>query len=590
MSKEMENIYTVVDFVPPPYGTVFKVFLKVFDFAHNFGKMDPLEVAVARLQKQIDDIFEELKGLNQRVNDLALEVVKIQNERHIDKLLEVNREAARIAFHVNQRPTDTLERARLANDAKILADRFLQEPDIWQWTDVRVRRAFDEQDHLAGEIQVDPFPPDFKAHLALPSYTSAILLLLSAIELDVMGEPATVRQRYGEVLERHIAQVEIRPGWDDHADQPETLPEMIRARITCRPYAAHTYAIQGQCLIGIVCENVMERRSDVVRDVTLTLDGPGSVACTAPENIGLFDEREIEDQKGVALLAELGQLMRRILAAGSLREQYIGLFVDGPAVPTLPLAVLYGISFDGGVDWYRQNAAGAGSAANWLGPKRTREGWGSDYIKFFPAGGNSFYGLRSDGVLQWFQHDDFNDGGTGWQGPRDVGTGWHGFRSITPGGDGVLYAVQPDGTLLWYRHDGVTNGGGLETWRGGTIVNSGFQDYQRILSVNAGILYAVANDGRLLWFKHKGFKDGTPAWDGPVAVGTGWQNFRDVFGADQGVIYAEQTNGTLLRYVHNGWATGGGMETWEQPVRVGFALGGYRQMIALMSREARGPN
>ncbi len=62
----------------------------------------------------------------------------------------------------------------------------------------------------------------------------------------------------------------------------------------------------------------MERRTTHVRDVTVMMADRGpDVFCTAPPDIGRFDGEQIEDEKGVTLLTELGQLMRRVLAAGA---------------------------------------------------------------------------------------------------------------------------------------------------------------------------------------------------------------------------------------------------------------------------------
>lgn len=581
MANETKTVETVVSFIPGTYGAVAQAFMAIFDFAHSFGKTDPLDYAVARLQRQIDALVAELGKVNDRLNRHARRIARIENERHVDKLLDLNREAARLALRIAQRPTDAKERALIGFDARVLADRFLLEPDVWQWTDLEVTRHFDDYGQFARE-EVWPLEPDFKTHLALPSYTAALLLLLAAIDLDTMGEPSAVRQRYGDALERHLTAVTSRPGWTDLADPPETLAEMIRARITCRPLAVNKYAAAGECVFGIVCENVMERHTAVVRDVTLMMADRGpTVLCSAPPDVGRADEEEIEGEKGVTLLTQLGQLMRQVLTQGSLREPFIGRFA---LAPTLPLALLYGIGHDGSVDWYRQAPGdGANAVSGWLTRQGTRHGW-EDYTRIFPAGGNCFYALRSDGELHWFAHDDFNDGGPAWTGWKRVGTGWNNFLSITPGGDGVLYAVQPDGKLLWYRHDGLTSGGDVETWRGGVPVHAGFHEYQRLFSVNEGVLYAVQPDGRLLWFHHKGFKDGTPRWDGPRDVGNGWQNFRDVFGTDEGVVYAQQADGTLLRYVHLTWKTGGDVRTWRPPVPVSFGVGGYKQMVTLMSR------
>ena len=68
----------------------------------------------------------------------------------------------------------------------------------------------------------------------------------------------------------------------------------------------------------MTCENVVERRTTHVRDVTVMMADRGlDVFCTAPPDIGRFDEEQIEDEKGVTLLTELVQLMRRVLAAGA---------------------------------------------------------------------------------------------------------------------------------------------------------------------------------------------------------------------------------------------------------------------------------
>ena len=45
----------------------------------------------------------------------------------------------------------------------------------------------------------------------------------------------------------------------------------------------------------------------------------------------------------------------------------------------------------------------------------------------------------------------------------------------------------------------------------------------------------------------------------------------------------EMKNGTLLRYVHLAWETGGDESTWRPPVPVSFGVGGYRQVVTLMS-------
>jgi len=585
VGEQTKTLETIVEVIPV-YGSVIKTAIQIFDFAHNFGRSTPLDQTLADFQKQIDALVAGLEEVNRRLNVHAQRIVKIENERHVDKLLTLGRELQRIAFRILQSPADAGERSLLAFDAVALANRFLDEPDIWEWTDIGITRDFDDDGNFLRS-HVEILDPDFKSHLALPLYSNAVLLLLVAIDMDTKGDPSTVERRYRQRLERHIAAVLSRDGWDDLNDPPLTLAEMIRARITCRPFALNKFAAKGECVFGIVCENVMERRSTNIRDVSILLadEGP-SVLCTVNADIGRSDEEDIEGEKGVLLLTELGDMMRRVRDTGSLREPFIGRFVMSP---TRALAVLYGLRHDGGVDWYRQASPGApGTPENWQGPVRTHEGF-KDYLKIFPGGGNDLYALRRDGVLQWWTHDDFNTGGPGWTGPRDITFGWNDplILSVTPGGNRVLYRLDDrhefgNGGLTWLRHDGVTTGFDANAWSGPVVVHSEFAQFVRLFSVNEGVVYGVTADGRLMWHRHKGFRNGASVWDGPRQVGTGWQNFRDVFATDGGLIYGQHDDGSLMRYVHLGWETGA--FTWIDPVPVAFGMGGYKQVISLMSR------
>ena len=193
--------------------------------------------------------------------------------------------------------------------------------------------------------------------------------------------------------------------------------------------------------------------------------------------------------------------------------------------------------------------------------------------------------MRPDGVLLWYRHDGFNDGSFTWSGPNEIGTGWNGFRQVLGNGDGKVYAVAQDGTLLWYAHDGFRDGGGLTTWRGPQPVGTGWGDFLHLFAGGEGVLYAVAQDGSLLWYRHKGVADGSATWEGPKAVGGGWQDFTRVFSTGGGVVYGVTRTGDLLWYRHKGFADGGGLATWEGPLKVGS--GRTRCRSSASSRRAR---
>jgi hypothetical protein len=585
MAQDTSTVDTLDSFLSlVPYGAIFTVAGKVYEFATLWGKTDPLSQAVDMLQAEINGLVEAVDALNVRLNELELRVAQIENQRHIDKVRNLAQQCRSVADDLSLRPTETYDRQKLAYQARDLVNQFLDDPDIWLWTDVKTTRHFDDSGVLSGQPSVKSFDPDFKVKLALPVYAWSINLFIAAIDLATGGDPPTVSAHYGETLQRHILQTTSRPEWND-AVPAETLAEKIRSRITCRGSAANKYAAKGQCVINIMCDNVMERSSTWVRSVTIALEDDGPmVLCTWSPDLATWDEEAVEQEKGIALLEQLGEMLRQVLTHGSLRVQPAPHFA---LTPVQPLAILYGIGHDGSVDWYRQRTAdGQGAAAGWSGPEQTQAGW-DVYTKVFPAGGNHFYALDPNGKLWWFRHDDFNDGGQHWTGPQEVGHSWGSFVSIIPGGDGVLYAIQPDGILLWYRHTQLDEAGDANTWLQAQV-DSGWNEYYKVFSIGDGILYFVTHDGTLHWKKHKGFKEGVAQWDGPRDVGIGWQDFRDIFAAANGVIYAQQPDGVLWQYVHKGWQNGGDMSTWREPVPVGFNAGSYRQMITMMTETPGG--
>ena len=150
----------------------------------------------------------------------------------------------------------------------------------------------------------------------------------------------------------------------------------------------------------------------------------------------------------------------RIVTATQLRSSLVqstGLFSGMASQPS----VLYGIAPAGALKWYRHNGAptGAGltSPGAWTGPTEVGSGW-QDFIQVVPGGGAVLYGITRDGTLKWYRHDDAMNGTPAWQGAKNVGTGWQNFKLVFSGSEGILYAIAQDGTLKWYRHTGYRDG------------------------------------------------------------------------------------------------------------------------------------
>jgi len=571
--KTMQTVYSML-----PNGTVLAGALSALDFLGYYGSPDPVGEAIAALQKEMDAIKKDVELLKQRINQVVIQQATDENQGRLKRLDDIRIALEKSIHDINNKPADMDFRDSIAFGAGQLADKLLDEMDLWNWTDIETVWTLDENGQPAGEPASNALPADFKFQLAGPVYTMAILTWIMAIDLDTAGNVAVVERKYGAQLRRHIAQNRVRDGFDDLSQAPATLPENVMTRVVCRPVAQHNYALGGECLFSIQCENRMERRTFPVRDVTLTMPPGSQVSCLAPDNLGLQDERDIESQQGVGNFGQLAELLEKVSLTGSLRQQFIGTF--GP-ISAQGIMFLYAIGQDGNLSWYRQGASADSTAlVAWEGPKNVGHGW-QGFTRVYPAGGAMFYGLKENGDLLWYRHDGFNEGSMAWTGPVTVGNGWNHFKSIIAAGDGVLYAVQDDGVLLWYRHLAYRNGGGTAAdWIQKKKVGTGWENCKDIFSVGKGILYAVANDGTLSWYRHKGNMDGSFAWDGPNKVGNGWQNFREIFGHENGFIFAVQANGDVLRYQHLDWQTGG--NRWTEPVVAAKGFGGYRQLFSPM--------
>ena len=168
----------------------------------------------------------------------------------------------------------------------------------------------------------------------------------------------------------------------------------------------------------------------------------------------------------------------------------------------------------------------------------------AQYSRVFSGGNGVIYGVTPDGRLIWYRHHAVATGQAVeqagvWSGPREVGTGWHALRNVFGGGDGVIYGVNTNGDLLWYNHLGHREGLGLKSpgaWSGpsGKVVGVGWSGFTSLFSRGDGVIYGIQPNGVLRWYRHVGHKTGAgldvaQSWEGGIDVGWGWQSFDTVF-------------------------------------------------------------
>ncbi len=166
------------------------------------------------------------------------------------------------------------------------------------------------------------------------------------------------------------------------------------------------------------------------------------------------------------------------------------------------------------------------------------------------------YAVTQDNVLLWYRHTGIADGHDAWaahlpvpagQLDGQIGVGWN-FKHVFSGGKGIIYAVTDENRLLWYDHSAFADG--QNAWNAPPALSDAAThagkvpgqigegwDFKQVFSGGDGVIYAVTQDYRLLWYRHTGFATGKDAWaphlpvpagrlDGQI--GGGW-NFKQVF-------------------------------------------------------------
>ncbi len=298
-------------------------------------------------------------------------------------------------------------------------------------------------------------------------------------------------------------------------------------------------------------------------------------------------------------------------------NRYLGVFVPpkpfegtfAPPGPSVRPAWIYAVRPDGHLGWYRHDGAELGLSADkqgaWVGGNpASGPGWG-DFKQVLPGGGNVIYALTHDGKLLWYRHNGFNTGARReWQGAEEVGTGWNSYKYVfSGGGSGILYAITPDGKLLWHKHTGHANGAWL--WDTTKEIGHGWGNFKHVFSAGDGIIYAVTNEGKLLWYRHLGYADGAVSWQGSKEIlrmgKENWADYKHVFspgvrgggnakrvfgdnGGDKAVIYAIANDGRLFWYGHRYQDLTSFVPASyvARPQQVGHGWGDISQIIALL--------
>jgi Tachylectin len=248
---------------------------------------------------------------------------------------------------------------------------------------------------------------------------------------------------------------------------------------------------------------------------------------------------------------------------------------DTPAVAAVvsscgPVLPLYGVAADGSLqEWLdHEPAAPVGVTAQSTAVTPVSTAWGT-FTKVLPAGQGVIYTVSADGALRWWRQQSPGTGSNSWTAGSgvQVGRGWAGFTELVSVGQGVLYGVTPDGRLLWYRHLGYSTGAVSWAVGSGTQVGNGWGAFRQIVPGGLGALYGLQTNGHLLWYSNAGWLAGKAAWSRSSGslVGWGWSTFSSIVSGSGGILFGVKTDGGLAWYDHLGavdgttrWALGSG--------------------------------
>jgi hypothetical protein len=95
--------------------------------------------------------------------------------------------------------------------------------------------------------------------------------------------------------------------------------------------------------------------------------------------------------------------------------------------------VIYAVLADGTLRWFRHrgwtDGRGLESPGAWDGPRDVGVGWDM-FSTVFSRGDGVIYGITADGTLRWYRHTGFQTGDRTWSGPLEVGQGWSAFTAV----------------------------------------------------------------------------------------------------------------------------------------------------------------
>src|SRR5262245_969530 len=308
----------------PPAGAALGVAKGLMGTLGFFDRPDLVAEAIKLISERLVTLEKRVDDIEAQVTNLRSDIFRTQNLARIRELKNQQRELQSLVFKLSTRPTDRATKLSLVEDARLIANTFLEDKDLWLWSDLSVKdHTWHGRRIRAGEM-VDA---DFKPLPALDYYVTALAIWIAAIEYAGDGDVQFVKSSYARALQKHIAYLSERPGWNELNDAPETLPENIRKRVSCYMEPASDRPRNQTCTFRQFCEDEMARTRTVVASGEYTV-ARGTELCTLPVNRGNIgpEEEELERAYGTEAMALLVEKLTRLKDQGTVRPPFVGTF------------------------------------------------------------------------------------------------------------------------------------------------------------------------------------------------------------------------------------------------------------------------
>jgi hypothetical protein len=568
----------------PPAGAALG-FFKQFLLSGATGS-DPVGDALNVINNHLADIDQHLNTLDQEVKQINNRISKVENQNRIDNLRTYRKNVQDGSDQLRLFPTAAFDKQTIANQAGTTADLFLNDDDLWNWSDLHVFTAFkdDQTGQLTsrqpthsdptGQLTSDGYlPAHFEPQPTLDVYASALVLWMSAIEYASGGDPRKVTTNKPLVndLLRHAAYLSVRPSWHEadssnSADPPKTLPEYILRGVDSETQPVTTYPTNGICNASRFVDDTFRRTRTLVDTAQFSVPS-GNSQCTfsmpkpkampadanrtdlyGSDAMSLWDqwraqlaaakEDELERSYGVEVMTLLADRLAHLAKFGTTRDQLIGTF--DPA--TYSQQFIYAVKPNGELLWYRD-------LMTTKPPQQTRpkNPWLIKEAASMAVASTSASTSNSSTAINMAAAKAVVG--------QSAATGSPAGRRKAEESITRDLSAEP-ATITTHFLDGPK------------MVNSQWQQFRDVIPAGLNGIYVLTKDGLLKWYSHDGFIDGSPNWKGPTTVGNGWQGFSRIVAGGDGVVYGITPDGLIKWYKHNGYIDGTAVNGWSGPIDV----------------------